>query len=469
MPSLARARPSRGGLPLLLSAAVACLAWLLASAPDARAADRPNILIILTDDQRAGLSVMPFTTEWFRAGTRYTNAFVNTPLCCPARASIMTGRYAHNNGVVNNQSVQNLNHDTTIQKQLHDAGYRTAYFGKFLNRWELTAAPPNFDRWATFSNRLNGELFITNGYYGDPWNVDGNVVQVDSYSTRFIGTRAVRFLDAQEAADDVPWLLFIAPFAPHTPAIAEPRYADAYIRPWRGNPATAETDLSDKPPWWQRRSFSLTKGAALRARQFRTLMSVDVLVRRVANRLTALGEDRSTLAFFMSDNGYLWSEHGRKGKTFPYEGSVRVPMLARWPRHVPAGIDDRLVAHVDVAPTIEAAAGLPPNPSGPMDGHSLLDLAWSRSRLLLEYFPSADSRTPGWASTWTGDLQYTEYYAPDTGDVSFRELYNLIGDRWQLDNLYADRNRTNDPSAVETASMSEQLARDRVCVGTACP
>jgi arylsulfatase A-like enzyme len=468
MPALGPARPSRT-FALLCGAALACVALLLASAADARAATRPNVLIILTDDQRANLSVMPFTTEWFRAGTRYTNAFANTPLCCPARASLMTGRYAHNNGVVNNQSVQNLDHDGTIQKRLHDAGYRTAFFGKYLNRWELTAAPPNFDRWATFSNRLNGEIFITNGYYGDPWNVDGNVVEVDSYSTRFIGTKAVRFLDAQEADDDVPWLLFVAPIAPHTPAIAEPRYADAYIRPWRGNPATAERDLSDKPPWWQRRSFSLKRGAELRVRQFRTLMSVDVLVKRIANRLTALGENRSTLVFFMSDNGFLWSEHGRRGKTLPYEGSVRIPMLARWPGHVPAGTDDRLVSLVDIAPTIEAAVGLPPDPSRVMDGHSLLDLTWSRSRLLLEYFPSADSRTPGWASTWTGDLQYTEYYAPDTGEVMFREFYDLIADRWQLDNRYADADRRNDPSPEATAALSAVLAQDRACAGPVCP
>jgi arylsulfatase A-like enzyme len=469
MPSPAPARLSRR-VPLLVCATLACVFWLLAAAPSGRAAGRPNILVIVTDDQRAGLSVMPFTTSWFGAGTRYTNAFANTPLCCPARASIMTGRYAHNTGVLNNQSAQNLDHDTTVQKRLHNAGYRTALIGKFLNRWELTTPPPFFDKWVMFSNRLNGELFYANGYYDNPWNVYGDVVNVGAYSTRFIGRRAVSFLDAQEAEDDVPWLLFVTPIAPHTPATAEPKYADAYIPPWRGNPATAEKDLSDKPPWWQRRSFYPRKGAELRARQYRALMSVDDLVRRIVNKLAALEENRSTLAFFMSDNGFLWSEHGRRGKTFPYEGSVKIPLFARWPRHVPArSIDDRLVALVDIAPTIEAAAGLPPRRSGRMDGHSLLDLAWSRSRLLLEFFPTSDSHTPGWASTWTDSLQYTEYYARDTGEVSFREFYDLIGDRWQLDNLYADTDLANDPSSDETAALSQTLAQDRVCAGTSCP
>jgi uncharacterized sulfatase len=144
-------------------------------------------------------------------------------------------------------------------------------------------------------------------------------------------------------------------------------------------------------------------------------------------------------------------------------------MFMRWPGHVPVGtVDARLVAHVDVAPTIAAAAGLPPGPVM-TDGRSLLDLTWSRSRLLLEYFPSSDSPTPGWASTWTGATQYTEYYAADTGDVTFRELYDLIADRWQLANLYADKSSGNDPTPGDTAAMSATLAQDRVCAGPTCP
>jgi arylsulfatase A-like enzyme len=468
MPPRVRVPRRRGAFAVLLFA-LACAVTPLASPGTAQAAGEPNILVILTDDQRAGMEAMPFTSRWFRGGTRYTNAFANTPLCCPARASIMTGRYAHNTGVINNQSVDNLDHDTTIQKRLRDAGYRTGLVGKFLNRWELTAAPPYFDYWAVFSNRLDGQVISTSGYYGDLWNVHGNVVHVDGNSTRFIGRKAAQFLDAREAEDDAPWMLFVTPIAPHTPAIPEPKYVDAVVAPWRGNPATAETDLSDKPPWWQRRSFSLRKGRELRARQFRTLMSVDDVVERIAKKLAALDEGRSTLAFFMSDNGFLWSDHGRRGKTFPYEGSVKVPMFLRWPGHVAREtVDARLVAHVDVAPTIAAAAGVPPGPT-PTDGRSLLDLAWSRSRLLLEFFPTSDSVTPGWASTWTGATQYTEYYAADSGDVTFRELYDLAADRWQLDNLYADARPGNDPSPDDTAAMSATLAQDRVCAGPTCP
>jgi arylsulfatase A-like enzyme len=429
------------------------------------------VLVIITDDQRSGLSVMPFTRKWFvNGGTRYPRAFANTPLCCPARASIMTGLYAHNHGVLNNQSGANLDQDATIQNALHEAGYRTALFGKFLNRWELTTPPPHFDRWSVYSNQLDGEVFTNPTYYGGLWNVDGAMKQVAAYSTRFVGRRATAFLRDQELEDDRPWFMFVTPNAPHPPSTPETAYADAPVSFWPGSPATSEADLSDKPPWWQTRGMSQLRGRTVRIKQYRALMSVDDLVERIAKTLGQLDEARSTFALFVSDNGYLWAEHGRWGKTLPYDGSVRVPMFLRWPRHVPSGvIDRRLVAHVDIAPTIRAAAGLAPDSSHPLDGRSLLDLGWDRDRLLLEYFPSAGSITPAWASTWTPKSQYIEYYDPANGEVSFRELYDLRNDPWQLDNRYADRNLANDPSEAETAALGARLGQDRVCAAQTCP
>jgi arylsulfatase A-like enzyme len=437
----------------------------------AAAATRPNVLVIVTDDQRAGLSVMPFTTRWLRdGGTRYPRAFANTPLCCPARASIMTGLYAHNHGVLSNQSADQLDQDATIQKALHDAGYRTALVGKFLNQWELSTSPPNFDRFAIISNKLNGQLFGNDYYNGGLWNVNGAMRVVDEYSTRFVGRRAVSFLKAQEAQDPTPWFLFVAPAAPHLPARPEPIYAEAPIAFWPGNPATEELDLSDKPPWWQVAAISETHGRLVREQQYRALMSVDDLVERLAGTLRSLEETRRTLVLYVSDNGFAWGEHGRRGKTLPYAESVKVPMFIRWPGHIPSSsIDRRLVAHVDITPTIRAAVGLPADPAHPPDGRSLFDPNWERDRLLLEFFPTADSMTPQWASTWTPGYQYTEYYEADTGVVSFRELYDLAADRWQLDNLYGDAVPENDPSTEDTAALSATLARDHACAGVSCP
>jgi arylsulfatase A-like enzyme len=444
---------------------------LFAGAAAARAAARPNVLVIVTDDQRGGLSVMPFTRKWFGlAGVSYPRAFANTPLCCPARATIMTGRYTHNHGVLNNRVGGNLDQNTTIQKALRDAGYRTAIVGKFLNRWDLSVPPPNFDRWSLVSNVLSGEVFTNDYYYGGLWNVNGALRNVPTYSTRFIGSRAVSFLRAQEADDATPWYLYVAPPAPHLPATPESAYAYAPVDFWPGNPATEERNLSDKPPWWQTRAISESRGRRLRTREYRALMSVDDMVERISNALANLGEGRSTLVFFISDNGYAWGEHGRKGKTLPYPASVKVPMFLRWPRHVPAGtVDRRLVGHVDVTPTIRAAVGLPDDRAHPLDGRSLLDRTWQRDRILLEYFRTPESSTPPWASTWTSEYQYTEYYDRTTGALAFRELYDLIGDPWQLNNLYADASSANDPSDEVSAALSATLAQDRACVGVSCP
>jgi arylsulfatase A-like enzyme len=145
----------------------------------AEANRRPNILIIVTDDQRGGMSAMPETRKRFvRQGVQYFPAFATTPLCCPARASIMTGRYAHNHGVKTNANpvepgAEALDHSTTIQRYLDDAGYHTGVIGKFLNEpWEFSAPPPHFDEWATVDGR-NAPEDTGEKWYDYPFNVNG--------------------------------------------------------------------------------------------------------------------------------------------------------------------------------------------------------------------------------------------------------------------------------------------------------
>lgn len=135
----------------LLAASASALAAIpgLHVTATGQVAERPNILVIVTDDQRTQtMSVLPHTSSWFKSsGTAFPNAFVTTPLCRPSRASIFTGDYAHNHGItVNPEGVPVLNHDLTIEKALHDAGYATAIDGKFLNSWDITKAPPYFER-----------------------------------------------------------------------------------------------------------------------------------------------------------------------------------------------------------------------------------------------------------------------------------------------------------------------------------
>jgi arylsulfatase A-like enzyme len=451
---------------------VGTLAWETPAPPTASAAQpsRPNILLIVTDDQpRPSLGPMDDTRHWFfERGVRFTRAFATTPLCCPARASIFTGRYAHNHGVQGNAwpAGENMEQESTIQHYLREAGYRTGIAGKYLNQWPLSQDPPHFDKWWIFNP-------TGDGYYDNKWNLNGNVRLVHKYSTTFIKNRGKKFLNQGEEHDAKPWFLQLSPWAPHGPAVPEPKYAQSNVSKWHLNPSVLEEDRTDKPAFTHDPSVSLNTTRKFRRNQLRTLRSVDDLVEAIFKKLGELNERANTLAFFVSDNGFLWRDHGWFGKTVPYTRSIGIPMMARWPGVLPFGaVDDRLVTNVDIAPTIVDATGVPTNPAYPMDGRSLLE-DWSRDRLLTEYWSiGAWHPVPTWASLRTLTSQYTEYY-DDGGAVTFREYYDLVADPWQLDNYLADQDPSNDPGPEEQALLSAQLAQDRACFGTtgpsACP
>jgi arylsulfatase A-like enzyme len=422
--------------------------------------ERPNVLIIVTDDQRTrSLEVMPSVRRWFGEGGRaFRNAFATTPLCCPSRASFMTGRYAHNHGVLNNMEAEDLDEAETLQSYLQGVGYRTAIAGKYLNRWPLTRDPEFFNRFAVFNK----------GYASADWNVDGHQRTIERYSTDFTGEVATRFLRAFDRVDDgAPWLLYVTPFAPHRPATPERAYADAPVSHWPRNRGMRERNRSDKPPWVRDEDVTVSRARETRRRQLRTLMSVDDVVGRLMELLGDLGERQDTLAFFSSDNGMFWGEHDLLGKRLPYREAVHIPMLMRWPGRVSTGtVNRQLVANIDVAPTALEAAGISPGSvSPPIDGRSLLSGA-SRDRMLLEYWtdPGRQSDIPVWAALWTKDLEYAEYY--EGVDPVFREYYDLDEDPWQLRNLLGDPNPGNDPP---TASLAAQLLADRRCRGTSGP
>jgi arylsulfatase A-like enzyme len=460
-------------MPVVSKVALGVLLLLLAvvAADQARAqglpADAPNVLVIVTDDQRASdtLLVMPQTRRYFkRGGTRYSNAFATTPLCCPSRASILTGRYAHNTRVRKNPHATRLDVSTMFVRLLQEAGYRTALVGKFLNGWPAGTPPPFFDRYARYLPR--------SGQYWNPiFDINGAVRKLAGYETDIIRTYALRYLRRFERSDDAPWLLFVAPNAPHHPWTPELPYADARLEPWPGNPSVFEANRSDKPAYVRASRYSLADARRVRDGQLRTLMSVDDLVGRVFKELKGLGEGRDTLAFFLSDNGFTWGDHGLGGprgeagqKRTPYTASVKIPYLVRWPGRVPAGrTDHRLTGTIDIAPTVLEAAGLSPDPAKPpLDGGSLLKPG-GRNRILLEFWGGGS--VPSWASVRTRRLQYVEYY-DKAGATTFREYYDLIRDPWQLRNMLHAAIPPDDPAIAE---LSAQLGRDRRCVGTDCP
>ena len=395
--------------------------------------------MILTDDQRFDtLGAMPNTERIFtKGGASYPNAVDVTPLCCPSRSTIMTGRYPHNTGVQDNNDALALDQTTTVQRYLHDAGYQTGMVGKFLNLWPVERAPTEFDRYAVFDN----------GYDDTEWGVNGRVRTVSEYSTSFIRDQALADIRAFSTDRSRPWYLYVATSAPHAPWIPESKYATSPVPPFVRDPAMRETDRSDKPPWVQgAERLPQPEIEENRALQLRTLRSVDDMVQSLFAELGRLGEDRDTLAIFLSDNGFLWGEHGLagnrgevesgsgrliSGKRYPYLPSVRIPMAIRWPGHVRAGqVVSGYATTADLAPTMLQAAGVAPPSDPPMDGSSLLvpgntGLTAARTRAYMEYFHDPIyPDVPSWGSILTPAAHYIAWYAAD-GTVIFREYYDL--------------------------------------------
>ncbi|MGH2754674.1 MAG: sulfatase family protein [Actinomycetota bacterium] len=429
---------------------------------------RPNVLIFLTDDQRerGTLEVMPKMLRWFgEGGTRFTEAYATTPLCCPYRATMFSGRYAHNHGVTRNQLSKELDQSGTVQRYLRDEGYTTAVVGKFLNNWPINDDPPNFDRWAMYKSGANER---GNVYNRAEFNLDGEVRRVEEYNTDFIAERAVGLLEDFEADDRAPWLMFIAPYAPHTPFDAGPKYNGAEVPPLERSPATEEADRTDKPSFVTNEPPVETSAVErLRAKQLRTLYAVDDLVDAVMTKTEELEED-NTLAFYASDGGYLWGEHGLMKKKLAYSDSISIPLLMRWPGEVAEDEKDaRIVANVDLAPTILEAAGAEPELVYPMDGRSLLT-GGRRDHILSEHFPGLTTDISHWATLRSRDYQYVEHYDSE-GKVAFREYYDLVEDPWQLVNVLGDDDPANDPDAGTLEELAAELTRARRCEGTDCP
>ena len=421
---------------------------------------RPNVLVVLTDDQRwDNLDVMPTVTrELVGRGVSFPDSFVTTSLCCPSRASLYSGEYAHHHGVLNNSGPNGgapaFDDASTLPVWLSEAGYATALFGKYMNGNYLIAprVPPGWSEWQTFVE--DGGL-----YYDYTLNENGTLVQYGQttaeYSTDLLATRTVRFIAAKA---DAPFFAVYAPFAPHEPAVPAARHAGTFagIDPWRP-PNWCEADVSDKPVWVQFMSAitvpeGLANNDALRIRQLETLLAVDEAVAAMLATLEKLGLTDQTLVVFTSDNGFMWREHWWTGKLAAYEESLRVPLVVRLPVLEPlprtaAG----MALNIDLAPTFVELAGLPIPAT--VDGASLLGLLagapW-RTDFLFENWgapvirPNVGVRTARWKLIVT------------TSD-GFVELYDLLADPYELENHAGDPAYA-DVQAALTARLAELRA-----------
>jgi N-acetylglucosamine-6-sulfatase len=425
-----------------------------APSADSKAADtRPNVVVIMTDDQAIGtMRAMPFTARAIgRRGMRFQNAVTSFPLCCPSRASFLTGQYAHNHHVLGNHfprgGLRRLDQLHTLPIWLSRAGYRTAFIGKYLNGYGLAGSrrmiPPGWDYWVADTNKHKAREF------GYKLNENGRMVgyghRASSYKTDVFAKRATRFID-RAARGDRPFFAWIAPDAPHRDAhlpddshrnpVPAPRDS-GHFRDIRlpHDPAINERNVSDKPLHiraqprlthqqlaWIRRGY---------VSQLESLLAVDDLVRRVVHHLRRAGALGRTLLVFTSDNGFMFGQHRiKKGKLRPYEESVMVPLLIRGPGF-PGGRRVRTpVANIDLAPTILAATGA--DADATVDGRALQDTirVGSRDPVLLEAARHDDGAFVGIRSS---RFKYVEYRG------KARELYDLARDPHELRNRAGDR------------------------------
>jgi arylsulfatase A-like enzyme len=403
--------------------------------PIVRRGDRPNLVVLLSDDQAPDtLPSEPPAMPWLQARIAdpsdhwlwFPNAFINTPLCCPSRASILTGRYSHHTGVRTNEQGERLDEAETLPVWLQGAGYTTALIGKYLNRYPFDRGPyipPGWDRWVAKRNTL-----VSTTYYDYGFVDQGVAMRVsdapDSYATTFFADRAVEFID--EVPVDRPFFLYFAPSAPHAPFTPAPGDVGAFDDVRLPVPTSVhEADRSDKPRWVARkRPYTAPEVARLqdeRRDQRETLLGMDDAVRRIVEALRARGELDRTVIVYLTDNGYAFGEHMIRGKRCPYEPCVHTPFAVRVPG-LPAGTIDGLVSNVDLAPTLldlaGASAGI--DPDGVSFARALQGRRWrGPPGVLLEYV--GDAHLPGWWAIRTRDLVYIE-----TADGT-RELYDLTG------------------------------------------
>ncbi|MCB0310441.1 MAG: sulfatase-like hydrolase/transferase, partial [Bdellovibrionales bacterium] len=397
--------------------------------------ERPNILLIISDDQRydQGGDFMPITQERiFNEGASFKKAYITTPACCPSRASILTGLYASHHKVFTNLHFLK---EKTFVEDLKQSGYYTGLVGKYLNT--ANGDPrPEFDYWASIEG---GSVSYTN----PRMNINGKWRREKGYVTDVFADQAESFLD-QALRQDKPFFLMFSVRAPHFPAKPPAELEQMYHNlDLHHPPSFNELDRSDKPNWLQARPL-LSEAKQERIDQFfikqlKCLWRLDEVIGEIVSQIESHGELDNTVIFYLSDNGLMRGEHGLTSKDVPYEPAIRVPFALRYPTLIPepVTISDKIVSNIDIAPTIYDLAGI--DPKRKLDGISLKKLLegseqW-RQDLLIEGWRSADARNP-FAALHTGDAIFV------LNQLDKPELYDLVQDPYQLENLALDEEHT---------------------------
>ncbi len=410
-----------------------------------------NIVIVLTDDHRhdaMGFMGHPFLEtpnldSLARHGVHFRNAFATTALCSPSRASILTGRYAHRHRVVDNNNPVPAG-TKFFAERLQQAGYDTAFIGKWHMGGESDDPQPGFGQWVSF--RGQGTYLPSESGL----NVNGRRVPQRGYITDELTDYALDWLQGRKA--NRPFMLMLSHKAVHSEFIPAARHAGRYAGRAVPEPPTRRIPPPDwrKPMWTQNQRNSWhgidfpyhsdLDVADYYRRYAETLLAVDDSVGRVLGFLRERGLFDSTLVVYLGDNGFMFGEQGLIDKRAAYQASMRIPFLLQCPELFRGGtVVTQMVANIDIAPTMLEAAGVAP--SDTMDGRSLLAFAgganppW-RDALLYEYYWERNfPQTPTQHALRTDRFKYIRYHGLWDSD----ELYNLANDPDEMRNLAGAR------------------------------
>ncbi|XP_032446074.1 N-acetylglucosamine-6-sulfatase isoform X1 [Xiphophorus hellerii] len=479
-----------------------------------RANRRPNIVLILTDDLDVALGGLNPLTKTKKligdAGITFTNAFVASPLCCPSRASILTGKYPHNHHVINNTLEGNCSSSAWQKSQEPQTfpaflksfgGYQTFFAGKYLNQYGhsdaggLQHVPPGWSYWVALEKNSK--------YYNYTLSVNGKAQKHGAdysrdYLTDVLANRSLEFLQYKSSYQ--PFFMMVSTPAPHSPWTAAPQYQDRFNDTKAPRDPNFNVHGKDKH-WLIRQAKTPMSNSSVQflddafRKRWQTLLSVDDLVEKIVKRLEIRGELENTYVFFTSDNGYHTGQFSLPlDKRQLYEFDIRVPLMVRGPNIKPNQTSQMPVANVDLGPTILDIAGYYVNKTK-MDGMSFLPImqqgkmnssSW-RTDILVEYegegrnvsdpacpllgpgvsecFPDCvceDAYNNTYACVRTvapsANLQYCEF---DDNEV-FVEVYNVTADPYQLNNIA----KTIEQEVLE--KMNHRLMMLQSCSGQTC-
>lgn len=485
--------------------------------------DHPNIVLILTDDlDTKSLAYMPNLQSLIAdQGATFTRFYVNVPSCCPSRASILRGQYAHNTEILTNSPpfggfekfYQYGEESSTIATWIQAIGYRTALMGKYLNGYPNGAAenyiPPGWTEWVSPLDVRGSQLYASYNYQ---MNENGTIVNYgdseEDYMTDVLHKKAERFIE-ESTKNHQAFFLYLAPFAPHQPAIPPKRHAKKFpnLQLPQG-PSFNEEDVSDKPQFVQNKERLSKKDIDFLTEEYRerarALQAVDDMIVSLVTTLQEAGQLNNTYIFFTSDNGFHMGEHRLPfGKLSGYEEDILVPLLVRGPGITPGIVIEELTGNIDLAPTFgEIAKTKVPEF---VDGVSLLPLLkgekvpnWRKAYLIergvmhakkdkknvllsklgdikkeASYFfyslysqdklrsvvlidKEREQRIPPYRGIRTKNYFYVVY---ETGE---KELYDLSKDPYQLQNIYASA------SSDLIKKLSDMLKILRSCTAASC-